>query len=161
VVVAVIFLSLLVSAGLRSSPSVLLVPLEETFGWSRSTISLAAAVGIFLYGMVGPFAAAAMERFGLRRVLIGALALMAASSAASAFMTQPWHLLLTWGVFSGLGSGAVAVVLGATVVNRWFSKHRGVMMGLLTASSATGTLVFLPVLAALASSGDWSRVVWV
>ncbi|WP_258127809.1 MFS transporter [Achromobacter anxifer] len=160
IVVAVIFLSLLVSAGLRSSPSVLLVPLEETFGWSRSTISLAAAVGIFLYGMVGPFAAAAMERFGLRRVLIGALALMAASSAASAFMTQPWHLLLTWGVFSGLGSGAVAVVLGATVVNRWFSKHRGVMMGLLTASSATGTLVFLPVLAALASSGDWTRVVW-
>ncbi len=160
VVVAVIFLSLLVSAGLRSSPSVLLVPLEEAFGWSRSTISLAAAVGIFLYGMVGPFAAAAMERFGLRRVLISALALMAASSAASAFMTQSWHLLLTWGVFSGLGSGAVAVVLGATVVNRWFTKHRGVMMGLLTASSATGTLVFLPVLAALASSGDWTRVVW-
>ncbi|WP_447920559.1 MFS transporter [Achromobacter aegrifaciens] len=160
VVVAVIFLSLLVSAGLRSSPSVLLVPLEETFGWNRSTISLAAAVGIFLYGLVGPFAAAAMERFGLRRVLISALILMAASSAASAFMTQPWHLLLTWGVFSGLGSGAVAVVLGATVVNRWFTKHRGVMMGLLTASSATGTLVFLPVLAALASSGDWTRVVW-
>ncbi|MBO1012349.1 MFS transporter [Achromobacter sp. SD115] len=160
VVVAVIFLSLLVSAGLRSSPSVLLVPLEEAFGWSRSTISLAAAVGIFLYGMVGPFAAAAMERFGLRRVLIGALLVMAASSAASAFMTESWHLLLTWGVFSGLGSGAVAVVLGATVVNRWFTKHRGVMMGLLTASSATGTLVFLPVLAALASSGDWTRVVW-
>lgn len=160
VVVAVIFLSLLVSAGLRSSPSVLLVPLEEAFGWSRSTISFSAALGIFLYGMVGPFAAAAMERFGLRRVLIGALALMAASSAASAYMTQPWHLLMTWGVFSGIGSGAVAVVLGATVVNRWFARHRGVMMGLLTASSATGTLVFLPVLAALASSGDWTRVVW-
>jgi len=160
VVVAVVFLSLLVSAGLRSSPSVLLVPLEEAFGWSRSTISFSAALGIFLYGMVGPFAAAAMERFGLRRVLIGALALMAASSAASAYMTEPWHLLMTWGVFSGIGSGAVAVVLGATVVNRWFTRHRGVMMGLLTASSATGTLVFLPVLAALASSGDWTRVVW-
>ncbi|WP_129525998.1 MFS transporter [Achromobacter agilis] len=160
VVVAVVFLSLLVSAGLRSSPSVLLVPLEEAFGWSRSTISFSAAVGIFLYGMVGPFAAAAMERFGLRRVLIGALALMAASSAASAYMTESWHLLLTWGVFSGIGSGAVAVVLGATVVNRWFARHRGVMMGLLTASSATGTLVFLPALAALASSGDWTRVVW-
>ncbi|MBO9329203.1 MFS transporter [Achromobacter xylosoxidans] len=160
VVVAVIFLSLLVSAGLRSSPGVLLVPLEEAFGWSRSTISFAAAMGIFLYGLVGPFAAAAMERFGPRRVLIGALALMSASSAASAFMTQPWHLLMTWGVFSGIGSGAVAVVLGATVVNRWFTRHRGVMMGLLTASTATGTLVFLPVLAALASSGDWTRVVW-
>ncbi|GAB1579537.1 MFS transporter [Bordetella petrii] len=160
VVVAVIFLALLVSAGLRSTPSVLLVPLEEAFGWSRATVSLSAAVGIFLYGLVGPFAAAAMEHFGLRRVLIGALALMAASTFASSFMTQPWHLLLTWGVFSGIGSGAVAVVLGATVVNRWFSTRRGLMMGLLTASTATGTLLFLPGLAALASSGDWRRAVW-
>lgn len=160
VVVAVIFLSLLVSAGLRSTPSVLLVPLEESFGWSRTSISFAAALGIFLYGLVGPFAAAAMEHFGLRRVLIGALSLMAASSAASAYMTEPWHLLLSWGVFSGISSGAVAIVLGATVVNRWFSAHRGLVMGLLTASAATGTLVFLPALAALASSGDWTRVVW-
>ncbi|WP_286899972.1 MFS transporter [Achromobacter sp. UBA2119] len=160
VVVGVIFLSLLVAAGLRSSPSVLLVPLEETFGWSRSSISFAAALGIFLYGLVGPFAAAAMERFGLRRVLITALILMSASSAVSAYMTEPWHLIMTWGVFSGLSSGAVAIVMGATVVNRWFVKHRGLMMGLLTASAATGTLVFLPVLAALASSGDWTRVVW-
>ena len=158
-VVAVIFLSLLVSAGLRSTPSVLLVPLEESFGWSRSSISFAAALGIFLYGLVGPFAAAAMEHFGLRRVL-GALSLMAVSSAASAYMTEPWHLLLSWGVFSGISSGAVAIVLGATVVNRWFSAHRGLVMGLLTASAATGTLVFLPALAALASSGDWTRVVW-
>lgn len=160
VVVAVIFLSLLVSAGLRSTPSVLLVLLEESFGWSRSSISFAAALGIFLYGLVGPFAAAAMEHFGLRRVLIGALSLMAVSSAASAYMTEPWHLLLSWGVFSGISSGAVAIVLGATVVNRWFSAHRGLVMGLLTASAATGTLVFLPALAALASSGDWTRVVW-
>ncbi|CAP42991.1 MFS transporter [Bordetella petrii] len=160
VVVAVIFLALLVSAGLRSTPSVLLVPLEESFGWSRATTSFSAAIGIFLYGLVGPFAAAAMERFGLRRVLIGALALMAASTFASSFMTEPWHLLLTWGVFSGIGSGAVAVVLGATVVNRWFATRRGLMMGLLTASTATGTLLFLPGLAALASSGDWRRAVW-
>lgn len=160
VVVAVIFFSLLVSAGLRSTPSVLIVPLEQAFGWSRSTISLAAAIGIFLYGLAGPFAAVAMEHFGLRRVLIGALLLMAASSAASAFMTESWHLLLTWGVFSGIGSGAVAVVLGATIVNRWFTTRRGLMMGLLTASTATGNLLFLPVLAALAASGDWTRVVW-
>ncbi|WP_459614459.1 MFS transporter [Bordetella sp. 2513F-2] len=160
VVVAVIFLALLVSAGLRSTPSVLLVPLQEHFGWSRATISFAAAVGIFLYGLAGPFAAAAMERFGLRRVLIGALSIMAASSAASAYMTASWQLLLTWGVFSGIASGAVAVVLGATVVNRWFATRRGLMMGLLTASTATGNLLFLPVLAALAASGDWTRVVW-
>ncbi|OZI74482.1 MFS transporter [Bordetella genomosp. 12] len=160
VVVTVIFFALLISAGLRSTPSVLLTPLQAHFGWSRATISAAAALGIFLYGLAGPFAAAAMERFGLRRVLITALVVMSASSAASAFMTESWHLLLTWGLFSGLASGAVAVVLGATVVNRWFATRRGLMMGLLTASTATGNLLFLPVLAALAASGDWTRVVW-
>ncbi len=117
--------------------------------------SAAAALGIFLYGPVGPIAA--MERFGLRRVLITALVVM---SASSAFMTESEHLLLTWGLFSGLAGGAVAVVLGATVVNRWFVTRRGRMMGLLTASTATGNLLFLPVLAALAASGDWTRAVW-
>jgi predicted MFS family arabinose efflux permease len=160
VVVGVIFFCLLFSAGLRATPSVLIVPLEAEFGWSRATISLAAAIGIFLYGLMGPFAAAAMERFGLRRVLLCALLVMAASSAISAYMTQAWHLIAIWGVFSGMASGAVAMVLGATIANRWFQTHRGFAMGVLTASTATGNLIFLPVLAALASSGDWRRAVW-
>jgi predicted MFS family arabinose efflux permease len=160
VVAAVIFFALLVSAGLQSVPSVLIVPLEKTFGWSRASISLAAAIGIFFYGIVGPFSAAAMQRFGLRRVLITALLVMSLSNIATAFMTKPWHLLVTWGFFSGAASGAVALVLGATVVNRWFSKRRGLMMGLLTASTATGNLIFLPLLASLVASGHWTRVVW-
>ncbi|KAB0619420.1 MFS transporter [Castellaniella defragrans] len=160
VVVGVIFFCLLFSAGLRATPGVLLDPLHQAFGWSRATISLAAALGIFFYGMAGPFAAAAMDRFGLRRVLLAALAVMAASSAASAYMTQSWHLVALWGVFSGIGSGAVATVLGATIASRWFLRHRGLAMGILTASTATGNLVFLPLLAALASSGDWTRAVW-
>ena len=160
VVVGVIFFCLLFSAGLRATPSVLLEPLQQSFGWSRSIISLAAAIGIFLYGMVGPFAAAAMDRFGLRRIVLAALLIMAASCAASAYMTQTWHLITLWGLFSGLGSGAVATVLGATIANRWFVKHRGLAMGILTASTATGNLIFLPVLASLASSSDWRRAVW-
>ncbi|WP_368641426.1 MFS transporter [Castellaniella ginsengisoli] len=160
VVVGVIFFCLLFSAGLRATPSVLLDPLHLVFGWSRATISLAAALGIFFYGMVGPFAAAAMDHFGLRRVLLAALVMMAASSAASAFMTQSWHLIALWGIFSGIGSGAVATVLGATIANRWFHQHRGLAMGILTASTATGNLIFLPLLAALASSDDWTRAVW-
>ena len=156
---AVIFLSLLVAAGLRATPGVLIVPLEHAFGWSRDVISLSAAIGIFLYGLAGPFAAALMQRFGIRRVLISALALMAASTAASSFMTSPVHLIITWGVLSGLGSGCVAIVLGATVVNRWFVARRGLMMGLLTASAATGTLIFMPILAALAQTGGWKPVV--
>lgn len=160
VVVGVIFLALLVAAGLRATPGVLLMPLEEAFGWGREVTSLSAAIGIFLYGLVGPFAAALMENFGIRRTLIGALALMAASTALSTFMTEPWHLIATWGVMSGIGSGAVAIVLGATIVNRWFVTNRGLMMGLLTASTATGTLVFLPALAAIVGSSGWQAVAW-
>lgn len=160
VVGAVAFVALLVSAGLRSTPGVLMVPLERAFGWSRDTISLSAAIGVFLYGLAGPFAAALMQRFGLRRVLLVALASMAASTAASSLMTRPFHLMLTWGLLSGFASGCVAAVFGAVVVNRWFVAHRGLMMGLLTASTATGTLVFMPALAALAEAGGWKPVVW-
>lgn len=159
VVVGVIFLSLLVAAGVRATPGVLILPLESAFGWSRDVVSLSAAVGIFLYGLMGPFAAALMQGFGVRRTMMSALALISASAALSAFMTEPWHLIATWGVLSGLGSGCVAIVLGATVVNRWFVKNRGTVMGLLTASTATGTLAFLPGLAALAESGGWRPVV--
>lgn len=158
VVAGVVFLCLLASAGLRSAPSVMLIPLEQAFGWSRDLVSLSAAIGIFLYGLVGPFAAALMQRFGIKRVLVLALVLMSASTYASTYMSEPWHLVATWGVLSGLGSGCVAVVLGATVVNRWFSTNRGLMMGILTASTATGTLLFLPVLAWLAQTGGWQPV---
>jgi sugar phosphate permease len=158
VVVAVIFVSLLVAAGLRSSMSVMMVPLEDAFGWRRDTISLAAAVGIFIYGLVGPFSAALMERIGLRRTLLGALLVMSGATALSLLMSEPWHLIATWGVLSGIGSGAVATVLGATIVNRWFKTNRGLMMGLMSASAATGLLVFLPLLAWLAQQGGWQPV---
>ncbi|MES0037941.1 MFS transporter [Mesorhizobium sp. M0046] len=158
VVVAVIFLCLLIAAGLRSAPAVMMLPLENSFGWRRDVVSLAAATGIFLYGLTGPFAAALMERIGLRRTLLAALLMMSGSTALSLLMTKPWHLLLTWGVFSGISSGAVATVLGATIINRWFKTNRGLVMGLMSASSATGLLVFLPLLASLAQSGGWKPV---
>src|SRR6478609_2546581 len=139
VVAGVIFVCLLAGAGLRAAPGVMMLPIESAFGWSRETISLAAAIGIFLYGLTGPFAAALMQSFGIRRVLIGALLLMSASTGVSVFMSAPWQYVATWGVFSGVASGSVAMVLGATVVNRWFVTNRGLMMGLLTASTATGT----------------------
>jgi len=158
VVVAVIFLCLLIAAGLRSAPAVMMLPLEGSFGWRRDVVSLAAGIGILLYGLTGPFAAALMERIGLRRTLLASLVVMSGSTALSLLMTKPWHLFITWGVFSGIGSGAVASVLGATIVNRWFKTNRGLVMGLMSASSATGLLVFLPLLAALAQSGGWKPV---
>lgn len=161
IVAAVTFVALLAAAGLRSAPSVLMVPLEVHFGWDRATISATAALGIFLYGLVGPFAAALMQSFGIKRTMIAGLSLMAASTFASQWMTQSWHYLLLWGVFSGVGTGAITMVLGAAVVNRWFAARQGLVMGLFSASAATGALVFLPVLAWLTREGAWKPVVLV
>lgn len=161
VVVGATFASLLAAAGLRAAPGVLMTPLHDAFGWDRSAISLAAAIGIFLYGLVGPFAAALMQTLGIKRTLLAGLALMSASTALSLAMREPWQYILTWGVLSGLGSGAVASVLGAAVVNRWFVSNRGLVMGLLSASTATGALVFLPLMAALVEHGGWRPVVLV
>ncbi len=159
-VVAVIFVALLAAAGLRSTPGVLMVPWGQAFGWSRASISFAAATGIFLFGLTGPFAAAAMQRFGIRATVIAALAMMCLSSTASLFMTQTWQLVLSWGLVSGIGSGCITNVLSATIVNRWFVTNRGLVMGLFAASTSTGTLVFIPALSAnrtggrLAAGGD-------
>ena len=158
VVAGVTFLTLLVAAGLRATPGVLIVPLENEFGWSRATISFAIGLNIFLYGLIGPFAAAVMDRFGLRRTMLAALAFIAAGVALTPLMTRPWQLVALWGGVVGIGSGATALVLGATVVTRWFTARRGLVIGILTASTATGQLIFLPLLASLAENYGWRMV---
>ncbi len=160
VVIGIIFLVLLIAAARASTPGVLILPLEQSFGWRRDVISLAAAISICLYGLAGPFAAALMDSIGIRRTVLGVLVAMAGATAASTWMTEPWHLIVTWGVIAGTASGGAAMVLGATVVNRWFTTNRGLVMGLLTASTATGTLIFLPLLASLVQTGGWQPAVW-
>jgi predicted MFS family arabinose efflux permease len=137
---------------------VLILPLEARFGWDRSLVSATAAIGILLYGLMGPFAASLMQTLGIRRTVLGGLVLMAAGTLGSLGMTESWHYVLSWGVISGIGTGAIAPVLGATVVNRWFSTRQGLMMGVLTASTATGSLIFLPLMAWLAENGAWRPV---
>ena len=161
IVAAVTFLILLTAVGIRATPSVLIVPLEQSLGWSRGTISLAISINIILYGLMGPFAAALMQQIGIRRTVLIALTLITVSVAASSFMTQAWQLVLTWGLGVGLGSGVTALVLGATIVNRWFGKHQGLIMGFITASTATGQLVFLPFLASVAQNHGWHPVIWI
>jgi sugar phosphate permease len=158
IVACVTFITLLVAAGVRATPAVLIVPLEHEFGWSRETISLAVAINIFLYGLIGPFAAAIMERFGIRRTICTALIVIATGVALTPFMRQPWQLVLLWGVVVGSGTGVTALVLGATIATRWFTERRGLVMGVLTASTATGQLVFLPLLATLAERFGWRAV---
>ncbi|AOK28581.1 MULTISPECIES: MFS transporter [Burkholderia] len=156
---AVVFLVLLAAAGTRASPSVLMVPLERELGWSRATISLAISVNIALYGLTGPFAAAAMQRFGVRPTILGALGVMGVGVALSSMMTATWQMVLVWGVMVGGATGIAALTLAATFVNRWFVARRGLVMGVLTASSATGQLVFLPLLASIAQRHGWRPVV--
>ncbi|GIF96441.1 MFS transporter [Catellatospora citrea] len=147
--------SIVGAAGFRATPGVLIEPLEQAFGWSRGTISAAVSINLVLYGLTSPFAAALMERFGMRRVVAGALLLVAAGSGLTVFMTASWQLMLLWGVLVGLGTGSMALAFVATFTNRWFVKHRGLVTGVLTAGGAAGQLVFLPLLASLVQAYDW------
>jgi len=157
-VLALIFLVLLAAAGIRATPAVMIVPLEQEFGWNRATISFAISVNIALYGLIGPFSAAAMQRFGVRPIVLAGLCLLSAGTALSTFMHMPWHMVLSWGLLVGAGSGVAATTLAATIVNRWFETRRGLAMGLLTASSATGQMVFLPLMASMVGHYGWRSV---
>ncbi len=159
VVAGVTFLTLLATAGVGSTRAVLIVPLEQEFGWSRATISGAIAINLLLFGLGGPFAAALMERIGVRRVMIGGLLLLALGVGLTAVMRAPWQMVVLWGLVIGAATGSTAIVLGATVASRWFVKQRGLVMGVLTASNATGQLLFLPALASLVVSFGWRSAV--
>jgi sugar phosphate permease len=137
---------------------VLIVPLEKAFGWSRSDISLAIAINVLLFGLVSPFAAALMEKFGIRKVVMSALTTVSFGAFLTMFIQAPWQLIATWGVIVGTGTGSMALVFAATVANRWFVAKRGLVTGLLTAATATGQLIFLPGLAYLADTYSWKSV---
>jgi predicted MFS family arabinose efflux permease len=155
VVAAITFLTLLIGAGVRATPSVLIVPLERDFHWSRATISFAISVNLVLYGLIGPFAAELMNRFGVRRVIAGSLLVVSTAVALTTRMTSSWQLVMLWGVLVGCGTGMTALVLGATVATRWFNARRGLVVGILAASTATGQLIFLPLLANLTEHYGW------
>ena len=158
IAVAVTFVTLMATAGFRSAPSVLIVPLEDAFGWSRSEISLAVAINVLLFGLVSPFAAALMEKFGIRKVVMSALTTVSLGAFLTIFIQAPWQLIATWGVIVGVGTGSMALVFAATVANRWFVAKRGLVTGILTAASATGQLIFLPGLSHLAQTYGWKSV---
>ena len=154
-VAVVAFVALVGAAGFRATPSVMIRPLHDEFGWSLGTISAAVSINLLLYGLTAPFAAALMERFGIRRVIMAALLLVAAGSGLTVFMRSSWQLILLWGVLVGLGTGSMALGFVATITGRWFVKHRGLVTGVLTAGGAAGNLVFLPVLALLTEHSGW------
>ena len=155
IIAGVTFLTLLAAAGGRAAPGVMLLPLGNEFQWSRASVSLVVSINIFLYGLVGPFAAALYQSIGLRRSMLLAMTMVGSGYGLSTLATHYWQFVILWGVVVGLGSGMAATVLGAAVANRWFTERRGLVMGLLTASTATGQLVFLPSLAAIVTKHGW------
>jgi sugar phosphate permease len=155
IVVGVTALTVLVAAGVRAAPAVLIHPLEQDFGWARASISLAASIGLILYGISSPVAGAIIDRYGPRRLMLAGVLIVAASTLLSATISELWQLHLLWGVFSGLGTGLAAAVLAATVATKWFSKRRGFVVGLLGASVSAGNLVFVPLLMWLFVTLSW------
>ncbi|MER7080077.1 Sugar phosphate permease [Saccharopolyspora kobensis] len=154
-VAAVAFVALVGSAAFRSMPGVFMNPLHDEFGWPHSVISAAVSLNLLLYGVTAPFAAALMDRFGIRRITVFALVLIAAGSGFTVFMTASWQLVVCWGLLVGLGTGSMALAFVSTVVDRWFVARRGLVSGVLTAGSATGQLVFLPLAAVLVDEFGW------
>jgi MFS family permease len=155
VVAAVSFIAILGAAGFRSVPGVMMTPLHHEFGWSHGVVGLAMSVNMTLFGLTAPFAAALMDRFGVRPVLSVALLLIASGSALSVTMTTSWQLVLLWGVLVGIGTGSISMGFVATVATRWFESRRGLVTGVLTAASATGQLIFLPVVAEVTTRHGW------
>src|SRR5882762_3642423 len=153
--VAVTFFTALVSAGTVGAPGVFIVPLQKEFGWTTAEISSALSIRFILFGLMAPFAAALLNRFGLRNMTLAAQLTIVAALLVSLTMTEIWQLVLLWGVLVGIGSGMTALVLGATVATRWFAQRRGLVVGILTASVATGQLIFLPILANLTERLGW------
>ncbi|MFK4759554.1 MFS transporter [Microbacterium sp. ZW T5_45] len=154
-VALVALIALIGAAGFRAAPGVLMVPLQEEFGWSTAELSLAVTVNLLLFGLTAPFAAALMQRFGIRAVTVTALLMIGAGSALSVFVASPAQLVLTWGVLIGLGTGSMALVFAATITDTWFATRRGLVSGVLTAGSATGQLIFLPIIASAAEGVGW------
>ncbi|MCW2555873.1 MAG: sugar phosphate permease, partial [Mycobacterium sp.] len=149
------FVAILGAAGFRSVPGVMMNPLHHEFGWSHGTVGLAMSVNMTLFGLTAPFAAALMDRFGVRQVLTAALVLISAGSALSVTMTASWQLVLLWGVLVGIGTGSISMGFVATIATRWFEERRGLVTGVLTAASATGQLIFLPVIAEVTMRHGW------
>ncbi|MFD8008905.1 MFS transporter [Streptomyces sp. NPDC058955] len=154
-VAAVTFVTIIGAAAFASLPGLLIEPLHAEFDWSRGTIGLAVSVNLALYGLTAPFAAALMDRFGIRKVVAVALSVIALGSLLTVWMTAAWQLVLYWGLLVGLGSGSMALAFAATVTNRWFTARRGLVTGILTAAGASGQLVFLPLLSWLVEHHGW------
>lgn len=158
-ILIIAFFSIIVAGIVRSSSGVFIVPFENEFGWERSNISFAFAISLFLYGISGPFMAALIEVIGLKKMMVYSMSTLIVGIGLTFYMQQEWQLMLIWGIIIGLGSGLFLTVLSTYIANHWFERSRGLAVGILTASTATGQLLLLPVLAILIEKSSWRTAV--
>lgn len=159
IILFIAFFANIVAGIVISSTGVFLTPFEQELGWNRSVISLAFGITLFLYGLSGPFMAALLEVIGLRKMMTFSMATLVLGTSFSFLMTEPWQLIIIWGVIFGLGSSVFLTVLSPYIANRWFEKRRGLVVGILTSSTATGQLILLPVLAAIIENYSWKHAI--
>src|ERR1700752_2396991 len=154
-VISLCFLTTLTSAGVRSSPSVLIHPLEAEFGWSRTMIASAVSMNLLLFGIAAPVSGWLIDRIGPRMMMLGSLSILIVGVSGTMAMTEFWQFFLVWGIIVGIGAGGVGSVLTATVGNRWFVARRGLALGILGSASSTGQLIFLPFFMAMIAYSGW------
>lgn len=161
VIMLITFFTLLISSGIRSTSGLLIIPFEQYFGWNRAFISFALAINLALYGLLGPFSVALTNIYGARRVMIISLILLFLGTYLSSWMQTPVHLTILWGIIIGIGSGLTTQVLGSVIAHRWFSKHKGLVIGIFGASGSAGQLVFLPLFAKLLENHSWKFLIYI
>jgi len=154
----VMFCSMLAGVAVRAAPGVMIVPMQRALGWDVSVIAGAISLNIVLMGLTGPFITGLMQIIGIKRTILGCLALLMTGTGISYFMTAPWQMYLTWGLLVGIGSSAGAVGIAGAVANRWFIKRNGLAVGLLISANAAGQLIFLPLMALAAQTYGWQGV---
>jgi MFS family permease len=154
-ILMITFFSIIVAGITLSSSGVFIGPFEHEFGWDRSVIAMAFAISLFLYGISGPFMAALLEVLGLKKMMLAAMAILIIGISLTLLMQQAWQLIIIWGFIIGLGASLFLTVLSPFVANHWFEKRRGLALGILTASTATGQLVLLPILAMIIENSSW------
>lgn len=155
IVAIVTFFTMLIMSAALGLPGAMMKSFNLEFGWSVDEVSSAVALRFFLFGLMGPFAALLMERYGLKKVMCGGLFMVGLGLAMATQVTALWHLFVLWGVMLGVGTGMTALVLGAVVSSRWFTKKRGLVLGIFSASTATGQLLFLPIATWLIENVGW------
>src|SRR5262245_36111182 len=160
VIVATTFLIALVTVGGRSAFGVFVVPMREEFGSSRSTISLAAAIGFLVNGLSQPFVGRLSDTLGGRKVILASLATFGLMTILLALTNHTVFLIVVFGVLMSIAWSGTSLTTTSTLLSRWFQRRRATVLSLSTAGASAGGLLLVPLAMAVLQQTGW-RMTWV